>query len=193
MLERLAAGADGLINNLRGDLPAKLGLDYAALGPVKADIVCVHLSAYGRDNERAAWPGLDYVMQAEAGYLSMTGEPDSPPTRMGLSIVDFMAGLTAALALLAGIMGARSSGRGQDYDASLFDVAMGNLSYPATWHLNEGFEPVRMPRSGHPSLVPSEMYQTADGYIFIMTNKANFWPRLCEALEKPEWINLKYP
>ncbi len=189
VLERLAAGADGLINNLRGDLPAKLGLDYAALGPVKADIVCVHLSAYGRDNERAAWPGLDYVMQAEAGYLSMTGEPDSPPTRMGLSIVDFMAGLTAALALLAGIMGARSSGRGQDYDASLFDVAMGNLSYPATWHLNEGFEPVRMPRSGHPSLVPSEMYQTADGYIFIMTNKANFWPRLCEALEKPEWIN----
>ncbi len=189
VLERLAAGADALINNLRGDLPAKLGLDYAALGPIKADIVCVHLSAYGRNNERAAWPGLDYVMQAEAGYLSMTGEPDSPPTRMGLSIVDFMAGLTSALALLAGVMGARSSGKGQDYDTSLFDVAMGNLSYPATWHLNEGFEPVRMPRSGHPSLVPSEMYQTADGYIFIMTNKANFWPRLCQALDKPEWID----
>ncbi len=189
VLERLVAGSDALINNLRGDLPAKLGLDYAALGPIKADIVCVHLSAYGRDNERAAWPGLDYVMQAEAGYLSMTGEPDSPPTRMGLSIVDFMAGLTAALALLAGVMGARSSGKGQDYDASLFDVAMGNLSYPATWHLNEGFEPVRMPRSGHPSLVPSEMYKTADGWIFIMTNKANFWPRLCQALEKPEWID----
>ncbi|MBT3628349.1 MAG: CoA transferase [Rhodospirillaceae bacterium] len=189
VLERLVSDADALINNLRGDLPAKLGLDYAALSPIKADIVCVHLSAYGRDNERAAWPGLDYVMQAEAGYLSMTGEPDSPPTRMGLSIVDFMAGLTAALALLAGVMGARSSGKGQDYDTSLFDVAMGNLSYPATWHLNEGFEPVRMPRSGHPSLVPSEMYQTADGYIFIMTNKANFWPRLCQALDKPEWID----
>jgi crotonobetainyl-CoA:carnitine CoA-transferase CaiB-like acyl-CoA transferase len=189
VLARLIAGADALINNLRGDLPAKLGLDYAALGSIKADIVCVHLSAYGRDNERAAWPGLDYVMQAEAGYLSMTGEPDSPPTRMGLSIVDFMAGLTAAVALLAGVMGARSSGKGQDYDSSLFDVAMGNLSYPATWHLNEGFEPVRMPRSGHPSLVPSELYKTADGWIFIMTNKANFWPRLCDALEKPEWID----
>jgi succinate--hydroxymethylglutarate CoA-transferase len=189
VLARLIAGADALINNLRGDLPAKLGLDYAALGSIKADIVCVHLSAYGRDNERAAWPGLDYVMQAEAGYLSITGEPDSPPTRMGLSIVDFMAGLTAAVALLAGVMGARSSGKGQDYDSSLFDVAMGNLSYPATWHLNEGFEPVRMPRSGHPSLVPSELYKTADGWIFIMTNKANFWPRLCDALEKPEWID----
>ncbi|MFP6688395.1 MAG: CoA transferase [Alphaproteobacteria bacterium] len=189
VLHRLAAGSDALINNLRGDLPAKLGLDYAALGAVNPKIVCVHLSAYGRDNSRAAWPGLDYVVQAEAGYLSMTGEPDSPPTRMGLSIVDFMAGLTAALALLAGVMGARESGKGQDYDTSLFDVAMANLSYPATWHLNEGFEPRRVPRSGHPSLVPSEMYETSDGWIFIMTNKANFWPRLCEALEKPEWID----
>jgi succinate--hydroxymethylglutarate CoA-transferase len=187
VLHRLVAGADALINNLRGDLPAKLGLDHAALGKIKPEIVCVHLSAYGRGNERAAWPGLDYVMQAEAGYLAMTGEPDGPPTRMGLSIVDFMAGLTAALALVSGVMGARSSGTGQDYDASLFDVAMANLSYPATWHLTKGFEPTRVPRSGHPSLVPSEMYQTKDGYIFIMTNKSNFWPRLCDALEKPEW------
>ena len=189
VLHRLVADADALMNNLRGDLPAKLGLDYAALGAIKPEIVCVHLSAYGRDNARAAWPGLDYVVQAEAGYLSMTGEPDSPPTRMGLSIVDFMAGLTAALALLAGVMGARTTGKGQDYDASLFDVAMANLSYPATWHLNEGFEPRRVRRSGHPSLVPSEMYETTDGWIFIMTNKANFWPRLCMALEKPEWID----
>ncbi len=189
ILGRIVADADALINNLRGDLPAKLGLDYAALGAVKPEIVCVHLSAYGRNNARAAWPGLDYVMQAEAGYLSMTGEPDGPPTRMGLSIVDFMAGLTAALALVSGVMGARQSGTGQDYDASLFDVAMANLSYPATWHLNEGFEPRRVPHSGHPSLVPSEMYQTSDGWIFIMTNKANFWPRLCHALEKPQWID----
>ncbi|MBI05771.1 MAG: CoA transferase [Rhodospirillaceae bacterium] len=189
VLHRLVANADALINNLRGDLPAKLGLDYATLGKIKPELVCVHLSAYGRNNERAAWPGLDYVMQAEAGYLSMTGEPDSPPTRMGLSIVDFMAGLTAALALVSGVMGARSSGKGQDYDASLFDVAMINLSYPAVWHLTEGFEPTRVSRSGHPSLVPSEMYRTEDGWIFIMANKANFWPRLCNALEKPEWIN----
>lgn len=186
---RLIKTADAVINNLRGDLPAKLGLDYAALGPSNPKIVCVHLSAYGREGERAGWPGLDYVMQAEAGYLSMTGEPDSIPTRFGLSIVDFMAGLTAALALLSGVMGARATGKGQDYDASLFDVAMANLSYPATWHLTEGFEPERVSRSGHPSLVPSELYKTADGWIFIMTNKVNFWPRLCQAMAKPEWID----
>ena len=189
VLARLVKSADAVLNNLRGDLPAALGLDYAALGTINPRIVCVHLSAYGRTGERSAWPGLDYVVQAEAGYMSMTGEPDSIPTRFGLSIVDYMAGQTAALALLSGIIGARRTGRGHDYDASLYDVAMCNLSYPATWHLTEGFEPKRVARSGHPSLVPSELYRTADGLIFIMTNKANFWPRLCRAMERPEWID----
>ena len=189
ILERLALRADALINNLRGDLPATLGLDRASLAGVNARLVCVHLSAYGRDNERAAWPGLDYVMQAEAGYLSMTGEPDSVPTRFGLSIVDFMGGLTAALALVSGVMRARATGCGMDIDTPLYDVAMNNLSYPATWHLNEGFEPRRVARSGHPSLVPSELYRTADGWLFVMANKANFWPALCRAMERPEWID----
>ena len=189
ILVRLVKSADALLNNLRGDLPATLGLDYAALGRINPRIVCVHLPAYGRTGERASWPGLDYVVQAEAGYMTMTGEPDSVPTRFGLSIVDYMAGQAAALALLSGVIGARRTGVGHDYEASLYDVAMGNLSYPATWHLTEGYEPTRVPRSGHPSLVPSELYRTADGWIFIMTNKANFWPRLCQALEHPEWID----
>lgn len=188
VLERLVGTADAVINNLRGDLPAKLGLDYVSLSQINPKIVCVHLSAYGRKGPRASWPGLDYVVQAEAGYMFMSGEPGGIPTRFGLSIVDFMAGQAAALALVSGIIGARGTGRGRDYDTSLFDVAMSNLSYPATWHLTEGFEPKRVARSGHPSLVPSELYRTQDGWIFIMTNKANFWPRLCEALERPEWI-----
>ncbi|MBT6442326.1 MAG: CoA transferase [Alphaproteobacteria bacterium] len=187
--ERLIATSDALINNLRGDLPDKLGLDYATLSAIKPELVCVHLSAYGRGGSRDSWPGLDYVMQAEAGYLSMTGEPDSPPTRFGLSVVDFMAGLTAAVALLSGIIGARQSGRGQDYDAALFDVAMSNLSYPAVWHLTEGYTPERVARSGHPSLVPSELYETSDGWIFIMANKAHFWPRLVGAMDHPEWAD----
>lgn len=188
VFERLVETADAVINNLRGDLPARLGLDHATLGQINPEIVCVHLSAYGRKGERASWPGLDYVVQAEAGYLFMSGEPDGIPTRMGLSVVDYMAGQAAALALLAGVLGARASGRGRDYDASLYDVAMANLSYPATWHLTEGYEPQRVARSGHPSLVPSELYRTADGWLFIMTNKADFWPRLCRALDRPEWI-----
>jgi succinate---hydroxymethylglutarate CoA-transferase len=97
VLRRLAATADGVVDNLRGDQPAKLGLTYDALKSLNPKIVCAHLSAYGRTGSRAAWPGFDYLMQAEAGYLSLTGEPEGPPARCGLSIVDLMTGATAAL------------------------------------------------------------------------------------------------
>ena len=115
-------------------------------------------------------------MQAEAGYLSLTGEPDGPPSRMGLSIVDMMTGLFAAFALLSGIIAARDTGVGRDIDVSLFDCALQNLNYLATWYLNEGHKQGREPRSSHPSLTPSQLYRTRDGYIFIMCNKEKFWP-----------------
>ena len=184
---RLVAEADAVLNNLRGDLPEALGLDYAALGKVNPAIVCAHLSAYGRDGPRRTWPGYDYLMQAEAGYLSLTGEPDAPPARFGLSMVDMMTGLMAAFALTSGIIGARASGKGMDLDTSLFDTALHNLSYLATWRLNAGVTQGREPRSAHPSLVPSQLYRTADGWLFVMCNKEKFWPLLAEALDHPEW------
>jgi len=187
VLHALAARADACFDNLRGDLPAKLGLTYDALAPANPKIVCAHLSAYGREGSRAHWPGYDYLMQAEAGYLSLTGEPDGPPTRMGLSIVDLMTGLFAAFALVSGVLAARETGRGRDLDVSLFDAALQNLAYLATWYLNAGHVQGREPRSGHPSLVPSQLYRTADGFIFIMCNKEKFWPILCERLGRPEW------
>jgi succinate--hydroxymethylglutarate CoA-transferase len=187
VLHRLAARSDALFDNLRGDLPAKLGLTYDALASANPKIVCAHLSAYGSDGSRAHWPGYDYLMQAEAGYLSLTGEPDGPPSRMGLSIVDLMTGLFAAFALVSGVLAARQSGTGRDLDVSLFDTAVQNLAYLATWYLNSGHVQGREPRSGHPSLVPSQLYKTRDGFIFIMCNKEKFWPVLCERLGRPEW------
>ena len=82
---KLVADADAVVNNLRGDVPAKLGLDYGSLSKINPAIVCLHISAYGRDNERASWPGYDFLMQAEAGYFSLTGEPGALPARFGLS------------------------------------------------------------------------------------------------------------
>jgi crotonobetainyl-CoA:carnitine CoA-transferase CaiB-like acyl-CoA transferase len=187
VLHRLAARADACYDNLRGDLPEKLGLTYAALAPANPRIVCAHLSAYGRDGSRAHWPGYDYLMQAETGYLSLTGEPDGPPARMGLSIVDLMTGLFAAFALVSGVLAARETGRGRDLDVSLFDTALQNLCYLATWFLNSGHVQGREPRSAHPSLVPSQLYRTRDGFIFLMCNKEKFWPILCEGLGRPEW------
>ncbi|HEY0525494.1 MAG TPA: CoA transferase [Stellaceae bacterium] len=188
VLRSLAARSDAVFDNLRGDLPGKLGLTYDALADVNPKLVCVHLSAYGRTGSRAAWPGYDYLMQAEAGYLSLTGEPDGPPARFGLSIIDLMTGTTAAMALLAGIVEARATGRGRDYDVSLFDVAIHNLAYVGTWYLNGGVKTERQPRSAHPSLTPSQLYRTKDGWIFIMCNKEKFFRVLAEIVGKPEWI-----
>lgn len=191
----LVRGADAVLNNLRGDLPEALGLTYAHLGQVNPAIICTHLSAYGREGPRKNWPGYDYLMQAEAGYLSVTGEPESAPSRFGLSIVDMMTGLMAAFALSSGVTGARQNGQGRDLDVSLFDTALHNLTYLATWYLESGHAQPRVARSGHPSLVPSQLYRTADGWIFVMCNKEKFWPLLCrgigraELAEDPRFVN----
>jgi crotonobetainyl-CoA:carnitine CoA-transferase CaiB-like acyl-CoA transferase len=187
VLHDLVAGADAVLDNLRGDQPPRLGVTYDQLKSANPRIVCAHLSAYGREGSRKSWPGYDYLMQAEAGYLSLTGEPDQPPARFGLSIVDMMAGVYAATALLGGIVSARATGVGRDVDVSLFDTALANLNYLAAWYLNGGHAQGREPRGAHPSLTPSQLYRTADGWIFIMCNKQKFWPVLCEKLGRPEW------
>jgi crotonobetainyl-CoA:carnitine CoA-transferase CaiB-like acyl-CoA transferase len=184
----LVKASDAVASNLRGDVAGKLGLTYEALKGANPKIVCAHLSAYGREGSRANWPGFDYLMQAEAGYFSLTGEPDTPPTRFGLSVVDQMTGVALAYALLAGLTGARSSGVGRDMDVSLFDIAMCNTAYPAMWYLNEGHVQERLPRSAHPSLTPCQLYTSKDGWIFIMCNKEKFWPNLCHAIGKQDWV-----
>ncbi|MSP42050.1 MAG: CoA transferase [Alphaproteobacteria bacterium] len=188
LFRRLAAKADAVACNLRGDVHAKLGLTHDALKDVNPAIVCAHLSAYGRTGPRAAWPGFDYLMQAEAGYLTLTGEPDGPPARAGLSIIDMMTGLAMSYGLLGGLLAARESGVGRDVDVSLFDLALHNLSYLATWYLATGNVQKRLPRSAHPSLTPCQLYPTRDSWIFIMCNKEKFWPVLCGLLGKPEWV-----
>jgi crotonobetainyl-CoA:carnitine CoA-transferase CaiB-like acyl-CoA transferase len=188
-LIELIKTADALYDNLRGDLPAKLGLTYADLAEHNPKLVCAHLSAYGREGERKAWPGYDYLMQAEAGYCAITGEPGGPPARFGISIIDMMTGTTAALALLAALVGARATGIGRDIDVSLYDVAMHNLNYLGTWYLNDGIKTDRAPRSAHPSLTPSQMYRTQDGWMFIMCNKEKFWGILAQLIGRPEWAS----
>ena len=186
VFEKLVATADGVTNNLRGDQPAKLRLTYGDLKAVNPRIVCAHLSAYGRDGPRVTWPGYDYLMQGEVGFMALTGEPDGPPTRMGLSIVDWMTGVTGMLGLVSGILAARETGVGRDIDISLFDTALFQMSYPAVWYMNEGDVTPRIPRSGHPSLVPAQLYTAKDGYLYIMGLTAKFWSLIIEKLDRPD-------
>lgn len=184
--ERLVGAADAVVNNLRGDQPAKLKITHDDLKAIKPSIVCGHLSAYGRDNSRKTWPGYDYLMQAEAGFMSLTGEPDGPPIRFGLSMVDFMTGSVFALGVVSAILGARRTGVGCDVDVSLFDVALHQTSYPATWAMNEGYEIERMPRAAHPSIAPSQLVRTADGWAMLMCQTPKFWDAFCTVVERPD-------
>jgi succinate---hydroxymethylglutarate CoA-transferase len=186
VLERLVASSDAVANNLRGDVPARLGLTYPQLKAANPAIVCAHCSAYGRDGSRADWPGYDFLMQAEAGYFHLCGEPGSEPTRMGLSLVDYMGGQSLALALVSAVLAAKTTGCGRDVDVNLYDTAMYNLSYLAAWSLNTDYAPVRVARSAHPSLAPCQLYKTADGWIYLMCNKQAFWPLLCNLIGQAE-------
>jgi crotonobetainyl-CoA:carnitine CoA-transferase CaiB-like acyl-CoA transferase len=118
--------------------------------------------------------------------MSLTGEPDAPPSKTGPSVVDFATGLNAALALVAAVHGARRDGVGGDCDVSLFDTAVGFLGYLATWHLTAGYEPARTAHSAHPSLVPFQNFPTADGWIVIACAKEKFWQRLVNAIDRAE-------
>ena len=186
-LGKLIATADAVVNNLRGDLPAKMGLDYKTLSASNPKLVCVHVSAYGRDNERASWPGYDYLMQAESGLMDLTGEPNGPPSRIGApSMIDQTTGLTMAVGLLSAVIQARSTGKGCDVDACLLDVALHQLGYVATWYLNEGLVSTRQPRSAHFSVAPVQTFPTSDGWVFIMCMTDKFFGDLLSAIGRTE-------
>jgi crotonobetainyl-CoA:carnitine CoA-transferase CaiB-like acyl-CoA transferase len=180
----LVRASDAVYSNLRGDIPAKLGLRYADLAHVNPRVVCVSLSGFGMTGPRRAEPAYDYILQGLAGWQSLTGDPDGPPTKSGLSVVDYTGGLVAALALMAGVHAARRDGVGCDCDTSLFDTAMNMLTYVAAWALapDGAYEPERLAYSAHPSIVPFQNFRTADGWIVIVCAKEKFWQRLVDAL-----------
>ncbi|MER5458016.1 CoA transferase [Micromonospora sp. NPDC002389] len=187
VFEKLVAVSDVVYSNLRGDVPAKMRIRYDDLKHLNPRIVCVSLTGFGMTGPRHAEPGYDYILQGLAGWMELTGEPDGPPTKSGLSLVDFSGGFVAAISLLAGVHAARRDGVGMDCDVSLYDTAISLLTYPATWHLNAGFEPVRTHHSAHPSLVPFQVFQAKDGWMVVGCAKEKFWARLATLVGHPEW------
>lgn len=186
--EELVRNVDAVFSNLRGDQPERLGLTYAQLSHLNPRIVCCSLSGFGASGPRAKQGGYDYVMQGLAGWMSITGEPDGPPTKSGLSLVDFSAGYVGAIALLGGLWRARRDGVGCDCDISLFETALSLLTYVGTWTASAGYRPQRVAESGHPSVVPFQAFQAADGWIVIACAKQKFWELLCRALEREDLL-----
>ena len=186
VFEDLVRASDAVLCNLRGDQPKQLRLTYDDLRQVNERVVCCSLSGFGMTGPRASAPGYDYMMQGLAGWMSVTGEPGGPPVKTGPSLVDLSGGYVAAIALLAGLWRARRDGSGCDCDVSLFETALAELSYVATWAATAGYQPQRMSQSAHPSVVPFQNFETADGWIVVACPKQKFWERLCVALDQSE-------
>ncbi|HET7875240.1 MAG TPA: CoA transferase [Methylomirabilota bacterium] len=178
--------SDAVFNNVRGDLPGKLGLTYEALKPVNPRIVCCSLTGFGTTGPRAGEPAYDYLIQGYAGYMSVTGEPDGPPGKCGVSVIDFAGGYAAMIGLMVGLYDAQRTGVGRDVDISLLDTAVSMLSYFATWTLNREWVAERTRDSAHQTLVPAQNFPTRNGWIVVFCNKDKFWRDLVEALEAPE-------
>lgn len=186
VFERLVASADAVFSNLRGDQPERLGLIWERLRKVNERIVCVALTGYGRSGETAGLPGYDALVQAAAGWAALTGGPDDPPTKSGLSLADYATGLAAMVGLLAAVIDARETGIGRDVDTNLYDVSLSMLTHHATWYLSAGIETVRQPMSGHASVVPFQFFATADGYLAVAAAKERFFTDLAAVLGVPE-------
>lgn len=186
VFEDLVRHSDVVYSNLRGDVPAKMRITYDDLKHLNPAIVCCSLTGFGMTGPRSSEPGYDYILQGLAGWMSITGEPGGPPSKTGLSLVDYSGGYVAALAVLAGLHAARRDGTGMDCDVSLYDTAVSLLTYPATWHLNEGWVPQRTRHSAHPSLVPFQNFEAADGWLVVGCAKEKFWQRLTQVIGRPD-------
>jgi crotonobetainyl-CoA:carnitine CoA-transferase CaiB-like acyl-CoA transferase len=183
IIEKLARISHAAFNNLRGDQVSELGLNYASLKQANPKIVCCSLAGFGTTGPQAAEPGYDYLMQAYAGYMSLTGDPQGPPAVCGVSVIDHAAGFAAALGLVAAVYAAEKTGEGRDVEVDLIDTAFSMLTYLAVWNLNRGYEPVRRTGSAHQTLVPVQTFRTRDGYIVIFCAKEKFWQELCATMQ----------
>ena len=182
VLRDLVRVSDAVFNNARGDLPDKLGLTYKQLKDTNPRVVCCSLTGYGRTGPRAGEPAFDYLVQGYAGYMSVTGEPDGPPGKCGVSVIDFAGGYAAMVGLMVGLFDAQRTGVGRDIDISLLDTAVSMLSYFAVWTLNRDWIAERTRESAHQTLVPAQNFPTRDGWVVIFCNKDKFWRDLVETL-----------
>jgi crotonobetainyl-CoA:carnitine CoA-transferase CaiB-like acyl-CoA transferase len=162
----LAQRSDVLLENFKVGTMAKFGLAYDDLSAVSASLIYCSITAYGQSGSRAGQPGYDAMIQASGGLMSITGEQDGPPQKVGVAIADIMAGMYATTAVLAALVSRSSTGAGQHIDVPLYDSQVAWLANQNMNFLIGGKTPGRM-GSGHPNLVPYQSFPTADGHLML--------------------------
>src|SRR5262249_31190317 len=178
-------GADVPIESFRPGSLADLGFDYASASAINPCLIYCSISGYGQSGPQAHLPGYDAVIQGEAGIMDMTGFPDGEPTRVGVAITDYLAGLYAMQGILLALVDREKSGKGQHVDIALFDAMLSVMRLPLGVLLATGTNPTRC-GNDHLSIAPYETLRARDGYIIVAVANPRLWIRFCDAIGRPE-------
>jgi formyl-CoA transferase len=186
IIRKLAAKSDVVIENYKVGTLEKMGLGYKEIKKVNPGIIYCSISGFGQNGPYKDKPGYDFMIQGMSGLMSITGEPDGDPMKVGVAIVDITAGLFACNAIQAALRHREKTGEGQYLDISLLDSVIGWLANVGSNHLISGQSPKRF-GNGHPNIVPYEPFKTADGsYIALAVGNDGQWQKLCKLAGKPE-------
>jgi crotonobetainyl-CoA:carnitine CoA-transferase CaiB-like acyl-CoA transferase len=186
IFEEIATEVDVIVENFRVGKMAEWGLGYEDLREANPDLVYCKISGYGEYGPHKERPAYDLIMQAEGGMMSITGEQDAPPVRVGVAMADLAAGLYASQAILASLFRREfADAGGEKLDVSLFDSMVALQTYMASYYFGTGDPPGRM-GSRHPTIAPYQAYETRDSYVVVACASEHIWPRFCRALDRED-------
>ncbi len=189
---QLAEKADVVVENFKVGTMDKFGLGYQHLVQKNPGLVYCSLTGYGQTGPYSARAGYDFIIQAEAGLMSITGPNEGPPYKVGVAIVDITAGMYASHAILAALHHRQKTGQGQYVDVALFDAQLGWLANVAQNYLVSGKKPVRH-GNAHANIVPYEIFETLDGFLALGVGNDRQYQRLCEVAQRPDlWADSRF-
>jgi crotonobetainyl-CoA:carnitine CoA-transferase CaiB-like acyl-CoA transferase len=185
LLRKLAAKSDVIVENFRSGTMERLGLGHAALSRANRRLVYCSISGFGESGPEAHRGGYDLIVQGESGVMDLTGFPDGPPVKVGNSIADLVAGMSAAHGIVLALLARQRTRRGQKVEIAMLDVMAALLTYQAGIYFGTGAKPARRGNQ-HPSIVPYEVFRAADAYLTLGVANNALWASCCAALDRPE-------
>jgi crotonobetainyl-CoA:carnitine CoA-transferase CaiB-like acyl-CoA transferase len=185
ILRRLIARSDVLVENFRPGTMERLGFGYDTVRAANPRLVYCSISGFGESGPESSRPGYDLIVQGESGVMDLTGFPDGPPVKVGNSIADLVAGMSAAQGITLALLARERTGRGQKVEIGMVDVMASLLTYQAGLYWNAGGRPARRGNQ-HPSIVPYEVFRARDAYLTLGVANNSLWGRCCGALGRPD-------
>jgi crotonobetainyl-CoA:carnitine CoA-transferase CaiB-like acyl-CoA transferase len=185
VLRRLIARSDVLVENFRPGTMERLGFGHEALRAAHPRLVYCSISGFGETGPESSRPGYDLIVQGESGIMDLTGFPDGPPVKVGNSMGDLVAGMSAAQGITLALLARERTGRGQKVEIGMLDVMASLLTYQAGLYWNGGGRPARRGNQ-HPSIVPYEVFRARDAYLTLGVANNSLWERFCHAIARPD-------